>query len=63
MGLFNSFSIQAYIRMLNILSPTRAHLRSFMATMIFILITWFRTLLMLIPTIFLRAIAYQPSEY
>jgi hypothetical protein len=63
MWFFKSFSVQAYICMLNIWSPTRTHLHSFMGTIIFIIIIWFGTLLLLIPTIFLRFIAYQPSEY
>lgn len=61
--LFNSFSLQAYIRMLNILYPKRTYLRSLMATMIFIVITWFISFLLIIPTIFLKVIVYKSSEY
>jgi hypothetical protein len=49
--------------MLNILYPTRTYLRSLMATMIFIVITWFASFLLIIPTIFLKVIVYESSEY
>ena len=63
MWLFGSFSVQAYIRMLNIMYPNRTYLHSFMIILIFIVSTWFVTLLLLIPTIFFDAITYQTSEY
>jgi len=61
--LFTSFSLQAYIRMLDIVYPKRTYLRSFMATLIFIVITWFASFPLIIPTIFLKAIVYESSEY
>ncbi len=60
---FDSFSLQAYIRMLNILYPTHTQLHSLMMTMIFIVITWFISFLIVLPTIFLKVIVYESSEY
>lgn len=63
MWLFGSFSVQAYIRMLNIIHPNRTYLHSFMPILLFMSFTWFVTLLLLLPTIFLNVIAFEMTEY
>ena len=63
MWLFGSFSVQAYVRMLNIIHPNRTYLHSFMTVLIFMILTWSVTLILLLPTIFLNVIAFQMTEY
>lgn len=60
---FDSFSLQAYIRMLNILYPTRTYLHSCLSIIILMIITWFVSFLLVITTIFFQVIIYEPNEY
>ena len=61
--LFNSFNLQAYLRMLRILHLRRTQFQSLWTIMALIVITCFASFLLVIPTIFLKVIVYIPSEY
>jgi hypothetical protein len=60
---FYSFSLQAYLRMLSIVHPQRSPLRSLKMIMTLIIIICFVSFILVIPTIFLKVIVYESSEY